>query len=112
MLNAPCWIIDILPKQVPKDSPGHCFTIEDYFLKEQLAAIKRKHLNVILKLNCHMDIAIEDETNPNLARLAEMVKERYVYIMLDDSMLSSIYYTKYDGDWQPMTLTFRYDAFE
>ena len=58
LLNTPYWIVDILPAQVPKGSPGQYFTIEDFFLREQLAEIKRKHLNVILKLNCYMDISL------------------------------------------------------
>ena len=49
LLQTPYWIIDILPKQVPKDSPGQYFSIEDFFLQgENLAAIKQKHLNLIL----------------------------------------------------------------
>ena len=40
LLNTPYWIIDILPVQVPKDSPGQYFTIEDHFLKKQLEEIK------------------------------------------------------------------------
>jgi len=61
LLEKPYWIIDILPKQVPKDSPGQYFAIEDFFLKEQLAEIKKKHISVILKLNCYMDISIDVE---------------------------------------------------
>ena len=30
LLQSPYWIIDILPSQVPKDSPGQYFTIEEY----------------------------------------------------------------------------------
>ena len=89
LLDAPFWIIDILPKQVPKDSRGQYFAIEDFFLKEQLPSIKQKHLNVILKLNCYMDIAIEGETNPAPARTAEIVNDRFVYIMVGDSMILS-----------------------
>ena len=32
LLEKPYWIIDILPKRVPKDSPGQYFTIEGFFL--------------------------------------------------------------------------------
>lgn len=34
LLEKPYWIIDILPKQVPKDSPGQYFAVEDFFLKK------------------------------------------------------------------------------
>jgi len=89
LLQAPYWIIDILPMQVPKDSPGQYFAIEDYILKEQLTEIKRKHINVILKLNCYMDISIEEESNPAPEKIAVVMKDRYIYIMIGNSMILS-----------------------
>ena len=89
LLEKPYWIIDILPKQVPKDSPGQYFAIEDFFLKEQLTEIKKKHIDVILKLNCYMDISIKGEKNPAPERIRDIMMERYVYIMLGDSMILS-----------------------
>ena len=89
LLNTPYWIIDILPFQVPKDGPGQYFAIEEYFLKEQLADIKRKHINLILKLNCYRDISIEDELNPAPDKTVEILNDRYVYIMTGDSMILS-----------------------
>ena len=60
LLQTPYWIIDILPAQVPKDSPGQYFAVEKYYLREQrLAEIKQKHINVVLKLNCYRDISID-----------------------------------------------------
>lgn len=89
LLQAPYWIIGILPMQVPKDSPGQYFAIEDYILKEQLTEIKRKHINVILKLNCYMDISIEEESNPAPEKIAVVMKDRYIYIMIGNSMILS-----------------------
>ena len=89
LLNTPYWIIDILPMRVPEDSAGQYFKIEDYFLKEQLPEIKQKHVNVILKLNCYMDISIDEETNPSPERIQSIMNERYVYIMVGDSMILS-----------------------
>ena len=89
LLEQPYWIVDILPKRVPKDSPGQYFAIEDFFLKEQLAKIKKKHLNVILKLNCYMDIFIDDEKNPAPEKISEILQNRYVYVMLGDAMILS-----------------------
>ena len=89
LLNKPYWIVDILPKQVPKDSPGQYFTIEDYFLKEQLAEIKQKHINVILKLNCYLDLSLDGELNPSPDRTAAIMMEKYVYIMISESMILS-----------------------
>ena len=89
LLEKPYWILDILPKQVPKDSLGQYFAIEDFFLKEQLTEIKKKHIDVILKLNCYVDISIDGEKNPAPERIRDIMIERYVYIMLGDSMILS-----------------------
>ena len=45
LLQMPYWIIDILPEQVPEDSPGQYFSVEKYFLEtERMADIKQKHI--------------------------------------------------------------------
>ena len=59
LLNQPYWIIDIFPYQVPKDSPGQYFAVDSYIRKRQLSEIKDRHINLILKLNCYMDITVE-----------------------------------------------------
>ena len=85
LLEKPYWIIDILPKQVPKDSPGQYFAVEDFFLKEELSEIKKKHINVVLKLNCYMDITIDDDMNPAPEQIRDKMLGRDVYIMMGDS---------------------------
>ncbi len=89
LLNTPYWVIDILPAQVPKDSPGQYFTIEDHFLKDQIAEIKQKHINIVLKLNCYRDISIEEKLNPPPEEISGIMRERYVYIMIGNSMILS-----------------------
>ena len=89
LLEKPYWIIDILPKQVPKDSPGQYFAVEDFFLKEELSEIKKKHINVVLKLNCYMDITIDDDMNPAPEQIRDMMLDRDVYIMMGASMILS-----------------------
>ena len=89
LLNTPYWIIDILPMRVPEGSPGQYFAVEDHFLKERLPEIKRKHIDLVLKLNCYMDISLEGETNPAPVRIGEIMKDRYVYILTGDSMILS-----------------------
>ena len=92
LLQTPYWIIDILPAQVPKDSPGQYFRNIAYFLQEkQLAEIKRKHIHLILKLNCYRDIAIDEEetANPSPERVAEEMRSRFLYIMTGESMILS-----------------------
>jgi len=92
LLQCPYWIIDILPSQVPKDSPGQYFAVEKYFLQgDRLEEIKQKHINLVLKLNCYRDISIGDEgaINPLPKHIADEMKRSYLYIMLGESMILS-----------------------
>ena len=90
LLEAPYWIIDILPEQVPADSGGQYFAVEEYFLQEpQRSAIKQKHANVILKLNCYEDIFIEGEMNPKPKTIVKVIKARHVDVILNDALITS-----------------------
>ena len=92
LLHYPYWIIDILPSQVPEDSPGQYFSVEKYFLQgNRIEEIKQKHIHLILKLNCYRDISIDDETaiNPCPEHIAAEMKKRFLYIMTGDSMILS-----------------------
>lgn len=92
LLQSSYWIIDILPSQVPEDSPGQFFSVEEYFLQgDRIEEIKQKHIDLILKLNCYRDISISDETvvNPLPKHIADEMKKRYLYIMIGESMILS-----------------------
>ena len=92
LLQLPYWIIDILPEQVSKDSPGQYFAVEKYFLKEkQLTEIKQRHINLVLKLNCYRCISIDEDTaiNPPPDQIADEMRRRYVHILMEDSMIIS-----------------------
>ena len=110
LLNTPYWIIDILPKQVPAGSAGQYFTIDQYLRDTFLPEIKRKHLNLILKLNCYRDISLdEDDTvNPPPEQIADAVNQRYVSIMTGDSMIVSdpedMYLTIFNPDEELLSL--------
>ena len=58
--NKPYWIIDILPKQVPADSPGRYFTVEKYFLAH-LDDLCRKFARIVIKLNCYRDLLVSTD---------------------------------------------------
>ena len=105
LLEKPYWIVDILPKQVPADSPGQYFRMEEYWTSEdQFSAIKQKHIDLVLRLNCYADISLdeEDETDPSPERIAQEMRSRYVCIMTGSSMIVSqpdeTYLTVYDPD--------------
>ena len=92
LLQCPYWIIDILPLQVPKVSPGQYFALEKYFLQgDRIEEIKQKHIDLILNLNCYRDISISDESviNPLPKHIADEMKKRVLYIMIGESMILS-----------------------
>ena len=92
LLQCPYWIVDILPSQVPENSPGQYFAVEKYFLQgDRIKKIKQKHIDLILKLNCYRNISIADEgvTNPSPKHIAGEMKKRYLYIMTGESMILS-----------------------
>ena len=110
LLNSPYWIIDILPKQVPADGAGQYFTVEKYLRETQLSEIKRKHVNLILKLNCYRDVSLDEDgiPNPPPEQIADAIYRRYVNIMVDDSMIVSepedTYMTVYNPDEELLAL--------
>ena len=55
--NKPYWIIDILPMQVPADSPGRYFTVERYF-RSRLDDIIRQFADLLNKVNCYCELEI------------------------------------------------------
>ena len=92
LLRAPYWIIDILPEQVPKDSPGQYFAVEEYYLESsRLAAVKQKHIDLVLKLNCYRDLSLGEDgpLNPPPEQIAEEMRRGYLSILLEDSMIVS-----------------------
>ena len=110
LLNAPYWIIDILPKQVPAGNAGQYFVIEKYLRETQLSEIKKKHVNMILKLNCYRDISLDEDKEINISpkKIADAIYKRYVNIMIDDAMIVSepedTYLTIYNPDEDLLTL--------
>ena len=102
IMNKPYWIIDILPKQVPENSPGQYFKIEKYWLENQKTEIRQKHFNLILKLNCYMDISIDEEINPSPETILNRMNETDVSIRIGNAMILSekddTYMTVYNPD--------------
>ena len=75
------WVIDFLPKQVPQDSRGQFFAVEQYYLTgERHKRLCRQFAGVVLKLNCYHDLIVncgDDEwvKNPEPATLVEWLTE-------------------------------------
>ena len=105
LLEKPYWVLDILPEQVRKDSPGQYFAVERYFLEpSRMAAVKERHVQTVLKLNCYRCLSLDGgtETNPPPEEIAETIRTRHVCLLVDDAMIVSdpdeLYLTVYDPD--------------
>ncbi len=105
LLEMPYHIIDILPEQVKADSPGQYFAVERYWLEpSRLSTVKRKHADLVLKLNCYRAVSLDEETetNPEPERIAEAIMTRYVCIRIGDTLITSapddLYLTVYNAD--------------
>ena len=75
LLDAPYWVIDMLPERVPQDGSGQFFAVEQYYLEEpQHGRLCRQFADVLLWLNCYHDLHVSHDeewvTNPEPATLA------------------------------------------
>ncbi len=111
LLQKPYWVIDLLPKQVPADYPGQFFSVEKYWLdKERLAAVREKHIQVILKINCYRDLSIDEEetVNPPPERIAAEMRIRALFLRTGDTLILSepdeLHMTVYNPDAELLEL--------
>ena len=116
LLNKPYWIIDILPERVPENNPGRYFTIEEYWRRNHLPEIRQKHLSLILKLNCYMELSMDGEINPPPERIRDRMTEQDVSILIGDALIVSergdTYMTVYNPDDRLLGLIRRLSAAE
>lgn len=102
ILEKPYWIMDILPMQVPANSGGQYFKVEQYYLKRMLL-LSQKYANVLLKLNCYHDLEVSNDCsewvrNPEPdAMVAQVVDcmseesaESHLYILLPPETLMTL----------------------
>ncbi|MBR6028678.1 MAG: hypothetical protein IKP40_06260 [Clostridia bacterium] len=103
LLEAPCWVIDFLPRRVPPHSEGQFFAVEKYFSSApRLEAFRLKLADVLLKLSCYFDFEVipggeEAFRNPPPDTLAGWIANpRRTLLILLNSAQSLI--TLYPGD--------------
>ena len=92
LLEMPYWVVDILPRQVPADSPGQYFAVERHYLEEsQFAQVKQRHIDLVLKLNCYYDLSLNDEgaRNPMPERIAAEMRTSHVCIRMGEALVVS-----------------------
>lgn len=93
LLDAPYWVIDLLPKQVPQEGGGQFFAVEQYYLKEpQHGRLCRQFADVLLKLNCYHDLHVSHDEewvkNPEpatlVAWLTDALEHGHLCALIDD----------------------------
>ena len=94
LLLQPYWVIDFLPKQVPQDSRGQFFAVEQYYLTgKRHERLCRQLADVVLKLNCYHDLTVShfgDDwvMNPEPEALADWLDDDlhhgYLCALIDD----------------------------
>ena len=59
LLEKPCYIIDFLPRQVPKDCGGQFFKVETYLLNNyERYGLRDKYIRILLKLMCYYRVSV------------------------------------------------------
>ena len=77
LLEMPCYIIDVLPYQVPKYCGGSFFDVENYLLKNYDSyGFKERFIRIILKLMCYYSVNVSYEEwidNPTPETVVEIM---------------------------------------
>lgn len=116
-LSKPYWVVDVLPKQVPANSSGQYFQIEDYIRNSHwMNIILQKQIALLLKLNCYEAINVFHSSekwvhNPQANLLEKWILEKkplYVIVSFLNTMLyisgDDLYITIYSTDEEALNL--------
>ena len=89
LLQQPYWVIDFLPFQVPSDSRGQFFNVEQYYLNEaRMKSFRQQMTDVLLKLNCYDGFHVVSgkgfhyEHNPSPEKTASLIATPEYSIMI------------------------------
>ena len=110
LLEKDCFVIDFLPRRVPENSGGRFFAVEDHYLENHGAQLRRKFADILLKLNCYYGFTVcsgEDcvcEEKPSPARVEALTLENKTFFNIliesENTLLSvdrdSIYISVYN----------------
>lgn len=84
LLETPCYIIDFLSQQVPKDCGGQFFKVENYFHNHyNRYGLRDSFISIILKVMCYYPISvhwgewIEQPTPEQVAEIVDTIMENH-----------------------------------
>ena len=92
ILEAPCFILDILLGRVPRRKAKEYAELEKEYLHTE--ELEKKFFNVLMKLRCYYDLKIvlpdgEETDDITVADLKESVGRKYLQILVEDSLIVS-----------------------
>ena len=77
LLETPCYIIDFIPQQVPKNCGGQYFKVENYFLNHSdRYGLRDRFIRTILKAMCYYPVSVywgEWIEQPSPKQVAEII---------------------------------------
>ena len=112
LLEKPYRVIDILPEQVPAETPGRYFAVERYYLEPaRFTDIRKRFADIVIKLYCYYDLIVllgdadEPLVDPEPEQLADWIEsaKQHVCILIgNDSLLmistDDLYMTLFNAD--------------
>lgn len=77
LLEKPCYIIDFLPRQVPKDCGGQFFEVDGYLLNHcDRFGLRDRFIRIVLKVMCYYPVSVywgEWVEQPTPEQIVEMI---------------------------------------
>ena len=112
LLEKPYRVIDILPEQVPAETPGRYFAVERYYLEPaRYADIRKRFADIVIKLYCYYDLSVllgdadEPLVDPEPEQLADWIESAKLHMCIligEDSLLmistDDLYMTVFNAD--------------
>ena len=112
LLEKPYRVIDILPEQVPAETPGRYFAVERYYLEPaRFTDIRKRFADIIIKLYCYYDLIVllgdadEPLVDPEPEQLENWIvsaKQHMCILIGNDSLLmistDDLYMTVFNAD--------------
>lgn len=97
LLEAPCYVVDFLPKQVSKDAGGHFFEVENYLLSHHVwYGLRDRFVRFVLKVMCYYPILIYQDgwvgntTPEQMVEMMDFIMEEQscdMNIMIKDTLM-------------------------
>ena len=97
LLEAPCYVVDFLPKRVSKETNGQFFEVENYLLNHhEWYGLRDRFVRFILKVMCYYSVSIyqngwiEEPSPEQMVEMIDSIIEEHscdMNIMIKDALI-------------------------